>query len=100
MGCSISVYLANTFMWKSTQKIIQNPPKDLLYLGRYIDDIIGVWTGREEDIVSIFSSVVDQNIKLTFLFGKRKLEALDLEITMEKGGKIKTQLFRKPTDGH
>lgn len=100
MGCSISVYLANTFMFTRTKELIRNSPKDLLYLGRYIDDIVGIWTGREEDIVPIFSSVVDQNIKLTFVVGRKELEALDLKIIIEDEGKIKTRLFRKPTDGH
>ena len=42
MGCSISVFFAHTFMANRMVKLLQDPPPDLLYLGRYIDDIIGV----------------------------------------------------------
>ena len=41
MGCSISVYFANTFMFYRTENLVRNPPEDLLYFGRYIDDLIG-----------------------------------------------------------
>lgn len=99
MGCSISVYFANAFMLWKTKHLIDNPPKNLLYMGRYIDDIIGVYRGREDDISELFNNVVDNNIRLTFVINPPKLEALDLLIWKENGS-LKTSLFRKPTDGH
>lgn len=121
MGCSISVFLANTFLYYRTKELLDNPPADLLYLGRYIDDIIGIWTGEKEDIPSIFYHTVDDKIKLTYVLGDDRLEALDLEIqlrtptplgstttsrpgptTTSKPGflELGTKLYRKPTDGH
>jgi peptide-methionine (R)-S-oxide reductase len=128
MGCSISVYFANTFMYFRTKKLLDHPPKFLLYLGRYIDDLIGIFAGPKEEIQGIFSEVVDDNLRLTFVIGGSSLEALDLLIriaepenqpsksgehtskngapTLKDGdqtpkyGKLKLSLYRKPTDGH
>lgn len=99
MGCSMSVFMANTFMYRKTRHLIESPPADLLYFGRYIDDIIAVWTGSNDDIPSIFDGVVDDNIKLTFAYGGKTLEALDLLIEIEDDGTLSTRLYRKPTEG-
>lgn len=99
MGCSISVYLANAFMYEKTKYLITNPPRDLLYLGRYIDDLIGIWLGPPEDIPATFNKATDENIKLTFVIGPEELEALDVRISIADG-RCSTRLFRKETDGH
>ena len=100
MGCSISVYLANTFMYKRTKQIIDNPPRGLKAMFRYIDDIIGIYEGNPADIPQIFNETVDENIKLTYVIGGDHLEALDLKLKLNANGKITTSLFRKPTDNH
>ena len=100
MGCSISVFFANAFLFYRTEELLKNPPTDLKYLGRYIDDIIGVWTGKKEDIPGIFSGVTDESIKLTYVIGGDQLEALDLALHLTSTGTITTKIFRKPTDGH
>lgn len=100
MGCSISVYLANTFLFYRTKHLQTNPPTQLLYLGRYIDDLIGVWNGPPGDIPNIFLGVIDDKIKLTYDIGGNSLTALDLTLFFGKDGLIGTRLYRKPTDGH
>lgn len=100
MGCSISVYFANTLMYYRTKSLIDRPPSELKFFFRYIDDIIGIWVGNPERIRDIFCNVVDEHIKLTFVIGGSSLEALDLRLTLHDNGKITTGLFRKPTDGH
>lgn len=100
MGCSISVYFANTFMYYRTRTLLTQPPHDLLYLGRYIDDIVGIWSGPRDAIPDLFKETTDENIRLTFVIGGRHLEALDLNIHIEDPGTIRLTLFRKPTDGH
>lgn len=99
MGCSMSVFLANTFMYERTRSLIKNPPDGLRYLGRYIDDIVGIWTGKSQEIVNLFNDTIDENIKLTFVIGGHKLEALDITLELDNG-KIETVLYRKPTDGN
>ena len=101
MGCSISVFFANTYMYYRTRKLLDNPPKNLLYLGRYIDDLIGIWIGPKEEITSsLFSDVIDANLRLTYVIGGDSVEALDLLITVGPEGKLILSLYRKPAEGH
>ena len=87
MGSSISVFFANTFMTHRMRQIRQAPPIKLLYLGRFLDDIVGIWSKRneEEEIRQLFSSLTDEHIAITYDFGGNSLPALDLRITLEEG---------------
>ena len=58
MDCLISVFFANAFLFYRTEKLLRNPPADLKYLGRYIDDLVGVWTGAPDDIPNLFRSLL------------------------------------------
>ena len=100
MGASVSVLLANCFMYNRTRYLIDNPPPNLLYMTRYIDDIIGVWTGPVEEIQPIFNETRGRGIELTFVIGGRELIALDVSIFFTSDGRLGTKLYRKPTDGH
>jgi peptide-methionine (R)-S-oxide reductase len=100
MGCSISVYFANTYMYYRTAHLLQNPPQNLIYLGRYIDDLIGIWKGDKQLIIPAFNGVTDDSLKLTFVISDEPLEALDLTISINNQNKLEFKLFRKPTDGH
>lgn len=60
MGCSISVYLVNTFLFYRKKYLLTNPPTQLIYLGGYINDLIGGWNGTPDDIPKIFSEVIDK----------------------------------------
>lgn len=99
MGCSISVYLANTFLYYRTRYLIEKPPRNLIYMGRYIDDIVGIWNGNLENIEEIFKEATDEDVRLTYVKGVKDLEALDLLLSIENG-RVKTKLFTKPTAGH
>lgn len=99
MGCSMSVFMANAFMYKKTRHLIERPPAKLLYFGRYIDDIIAVWLGSDDEIPALFEGVVDDNVKLTYVFGGNTIEALDILISIEDDGSLATRLYRKPTEG-
>lgn len=108
MGCSLSVYVANTFMYYRTKHLIDNPPANLLYLWRYIDDLVGITTAAPDEIPALFGpsseggpSVTDDSIRLTFVTPEpdEELPALDLLIRLTDG-RPKVRLFRKPTDGH
>lgn len=100
MGCSMSVLFANTFMYGRTRHLLENPPRKLKYLGRYIDDFIIVWEGEDDEIPGLFAQTVDGSIKLTYVYGGNFLEALDLVLELQADGTVATRLFRKPTDGH
>ena len=72
MGTSISVF-ANTFMWKRTEHLIVSPPKEMIYLGRYIDDIIGLWSGNKSEITKVLENVIGRCINLTCVIGGEKI---------------------------
>ncbi len=74
-------------------------PPGLLYLGRYIDDLIGIWVGPPEAITEIFRPVVDEDIRLTFVIGGKAIEALDLTLSIEPDGSISSKLYKKPMEG-
>ena len=99
MGCSISVFFANAFLYHRTSTLIARPPANLLYLGRYIDDLVGVATGKQESIPGMFTDVVDDSIKLTYVTSFEHLEALDLQLSLDESNRIVTKLFTKPTGG-
>jgi hypothetical protein len=101
MGSSISVFVANTFMLRRSRTLILKPPPQLLYLGRYIDDFIGIAVATPEEIRSFFKEVTDEHIDLTYVFTRpdEELAALDVLIKLVDG-KVSFRLYRKPTDGH
>ena len=99
MGCSISVFFANAFLYHRTAHLIERPPQKLLFLKRYIDDLIAVWAGQEEEITGIFKDVVDDSIKLTYVTSLSQLEALDLQLFFGPENQIFTRLYTKPTGG-
>lgn len=100
MGCSMTVFFTNTFMYERTQRLISNPPPKLIYLGRYIDDIIAVYAGSGEEFEALFTGSTEETIKITFVHGDKELDALDERLRIENVGTISTRLYRKPTEGH
>ena len=101
MGSSISVFVANAFMFRRSRHLVFSPPTSLIYLGRYIDDFVGVSTAPCHEIVSLFEPMTDEHISLTYVFTKpgEELAALDVLIKLV-AGKATFRLYRKPTDGH
>ena len=100
MGCSISVYLANTFLYGRMRQLLENPPRNLLYLGRYIDDVVGIWNGTDtEAIISSFTGVTCDKVKLTWVMSQSSLVVLDVLISLDSGT-ITTKVHHKPTDGN
>lgn len=45
MGASMSVFFANAFMNYCSHGLIHNPPSRLVFLWRYIEDLVGIWRG-------------------------------------------------------
>lgn len=72
----------------------------LMYLGhcllwlRYIDDVIMLWNGASEDLVTFMEELNsnDRNIRLTYTYNSETLSFLDLFINIE-GGKLQTRTF-------
>ena len=72
----------------------------LLYV-RYIDDVFMIWQHGESELnnfVSHLNSCVD-TIKFTMEFSMKSISFLDTRV-INKGGKLYTDLYTKPTDTH
>jgi hypothetical protein len=100
MGCSMSVFMANVLMYHRTRHIIERPPIGLHCFKRYIDDLFFLWDGPLEDVPGLFSGAIDKDIRLTYEFGGKKLNVLDVTLQIEPDGKLSSTLYRKPTEGH
>ena len=74
---------------------------ELLYFGRYRDDIFALWVGTEERLQQFFNFIntLDDKLKFTMEIGGNTLEFLDLLITIV-GNQLFTTVYSKPTDSH
>ena len=99
MGCCVSVFLANCFMWSVTRNVIERPPGHLDFFLRYIDDLLFLTRGTDADICNLISSITTQAIKYTVgeKLGSR-VEFLDVAIEIDAETKrIETFPFQKAT---
>lgn len=72
----------------------------LLLWKRYIDDVLGLYKGSEEEfqnLVDWLNSLMRGVIKFKCNYSQEKVEFLDLVISKENG-KLKTNLFIKPSN--
>ena len=68
---------------------------------RFIDDIFFIWTDTEENLDKFLEDLNKFRPDLRFIYEKSRdnIDFLDVVIKI-KEGKITTNLFCKPTDGH
>jgi len=100
MGAPSSVKLANITLHKHLLNISKNHPKTMPFLQlRLIDDIFGVWTGTESELLDwvAFLNNSHTSIKFTLEFSKTEIPFLDTLVYIENN-KLKTKLYKKPTD--
>ena len=67
---------------------------------RFVDDVIGVWKGSKEEFLR-FIDICNENeerIKVTYEVCEKEAIFLDVKVKREEGGKIKTEMYIKPTD--
>ncbi len=100
MGCCVSVFLANCFMFKVTRHLIERPPGHHLdFFFRYIDDLLFSTKGTDQDIADLISSITTEAI--TYTVGDKlgdRVEFLDVAIEIDSETKrIKTSPFQKAT---
>lgn len=106
MGKRFAPAYANLFManWER-EALLKCQIKPFCYF-RYLDDILGIWTGSLEDFNYFFDTLNshDQSIKLKLETSKESIEFLDT--TIFKGpqfletGVLDIKVFFKPTDTH
>ena len=96
MGCNISVYFANCYMYSITRQIIENPPPHVRFFARFIDDILLFTTGSAQEITDLFLSISNEHISYTIEEAKQTADFLDVTIYFENNT-IHTKTYKKPT---
>lgn len=106
MGKRFAPAYANIFManWEQ-EAILKCKNKPFCYF-RYLDDILGIWTGSMEEFQEFFNILNshDPSIKLKLEIKKKSIQFLDT--TIFKGpqflvtGELDIKVFFKPTDTH
>jgi len=102
MGTSCACSYATLYWAYFERKLIL--PKwshSLIFLRRFIDDKIGIWTGSEEEFNDFLHDLNSYSqLKWTSSGLTSSVNFLDITITIEKNGKISTKTFQKPTNLH
>ena len=67
---------------------------------RFIDDIFFIFLGSHSQLRSLMTcmNTISPTIKYTFTYFKQTVTFLDVQIYLSKNRKLKTKLYRKPTD--
>ncbi|CAF5041203.1 unnamed protein product, partial [Rotaria magnacalcarata] len=96
MGSSLTLTLANIFMAKWQQNIVEEQTKTSEFYGRYIDDIFMTWNRSEEELRKFLddANTWHPNIKLDYKIGY-SLPFLDVQLT-NNNGILSTSVYHKP----
>lgn len=72
----------------------------IIWWGRYIDDVLLLWSGSHEELIQFHSYLnnTNKNLKLSLKFSKSEIAFLDLKIYKDDKGDLHTTIYRKPTD--
>ncbi|XP_056416701.1 uncharacterized protein LOC130369083 [Hyla sarda] len=103
MGAACAPSYANLFLglWERTIFMTEPAPhiEKVLQWGRYIDDILFVWQGTAEELSTFMTylNTNELNIKLTYKWGRSKMEFLDVLFDVDQDGYISTDVYRKKT---
>lgn len=74
----------------------------MLYWYRFIDNLLIIWTGPKELLLSLLIGLNenDFNFKFTYTYGRSKILFLDLENWIQENGYITTDLCCNPNAGN
>ena len=102
MGSKLAPSYANIFMGELERKMLLSAPyKPHIYL-RYIDDIFIIWTGTLVQLQEFYNHCNNfhKSIKFTIEISQEQITFLDTVVKRNTDGKIKFDLYCKPTDKH
>ena len=100
MGTRMGPPYANLFMGKEERTTILTFIHLIHFWKRIIDDIFIIFLGSHFQLKSLmtFMNTVSPTIKYTFTYSKQTVTFLDVKIYLSETRKLKTKLYRKPTD--
>lgn len=83
MGCCVSVFFANAYMYSVTRRLIDNKPAHVVTFLRYIDDILLITTGFDAQIAQLFDSITNEHISYSISTASKSADFLDVTIIVE-----------------
>ena len=88
------------FMGKEERTIILIFLHLIYFWKRFIDDIFFIFLGSHPQLKSLmtFMNTISPTIKYTFTYSKQAVTFLDVQIYLSENRKLKTKLYRKPTN--
>ena len=104
MGACFAPNYANLYMGFWEDKFVfsdLNVFRDkILWWGRYIDDVLLLWSGSEQELLDFHSYLnnTNENLKLSLDYSLSEINFLDLKILKSSEGNLHSTIFRKPTD--
>ena len=100
MGTRIAPSYANLFMGNEERTIILTFLHLIYFWKRFIDDIFFIFLGSHFQLKSLmtFMNTISPTIKYTFTSSEQTVTFLDVQIDLSETRKLKTKLYRKPTD--
>ena len=100
MGTRMSPPYVNLFMGKEERPIILAFLHVIYFWKRFIDDTFFIFLGSHSQLNSLmtFMNTISPTIKYTFTYSKQTVTFLDVQIYLSETRKLKTKLYRKPTD--
>ena len=104
LGISMETRMAspytNLFMGKEERTIILTFLHLIYFCKRFIDDIFFIFLGSHSQLKYLmkFMNTISPAIKYTCTYFKQTVTFLDVKIYLSEKRKLKTKLYRKPTD--
>ena len=91
---------ANLFLGKEEHTIILTFLHLIYFWKRFIDDIFFIFLGSRSQLKSLmtFMNTISPTIKYTFTYLEQTATFLDVQICLSETRKLKTKLYRKPTN--
>ena len=112
METPMAVNFANLFMSKFEKELLSEYKKKFgtgpfMWL-RYIDDIFIIWEGSQSTLEHFLAFCNDysreksmkSNITFKYSFSQKSVNLLDVTVTLQEDGSLKTDLYCKPTNAH
>jgi len=96
MGCCISVYFANCYMYYTTRPLLDNPPRSLFLFLRFIDDLFFIITDSS-DMDNLISTITDAHIGYEITPPSTKQHFLDTTVHISRKNTIILEPYSKDT---
>ncbi|XP_069974216.1 uncharacterized protein [Penaeus vannamei] len=102
IGASVSVAIAEIFVHASIEGKRQKLDKQPSVFYRYIDDIFGIFTGTEAELMEYHQELnkIHPDLKFTVEHSNKELPFLDTLVYIDNEGKVQTTVYHKPSNTH